>query len=128
MTIRRAAIQTDHDKIWNIFKAVIASGDTYVFDPGTPKDSLHKHWFADYMTTFVAVDGEEIVGTYIIKPNQPDLGNHIANCSYMVAPTQQGRGTGRLLCAHSIHFAKENGYRGIQFNIVVSTNNAAVKL
>jgi ribosomal protein S18 acetylase RimI-like enzyme len=129
MNIRRAEELKDYDKVWDIFTNVISTGDTYVFDPETPKDTLHKNWFADYMDTFVAVDdNEEIVGTYIIKPNQIDLGNHIANCSYMVNPKYQGRGVGKLLCEHSIKFAKEKGFLGIQFNIVVSTNESAVKL
>ncbi|HRP31261.1 MAG TPA: GNAT family N-acetyltransferase [Agriterribacter sp.] len=128
MKIRKADIQTDFDKVWDIFKSVISTGDTYVFDPNTPKDHLHKYWFADYMDTFVAVENDQIFGTYIIKPNQIDLGNHIANCSYMVNPKYQGRGIGKLLCEHSINFAKDKGYVGIQFNIVVSTNEAAVKL
>lgn len=129
MKIRKADGQEDYDKVWEIFTNVIATGDTYVFDPNTPKDSLHKNWFADNMDTFVAVNGNgEILGTYIIKPNQIDLGNHIANCSYMVHPSHQGKGTGKILCEHSIQFAKEKGYLGIQFNIVVSTNTNAVEL
>lgn len=129
MIIRKAEEQKDYDKVWEIFKTVIATGDTYVFDPNTAKDSLHKNWFADYMDTFVAVDdNDEILGTYIIKPNQIDLGNHIANCSYMVHPRHHGKGTGKILCTHSIQFAKEKGYLGIQFNIVVSTNTNAVEL
>lgn len=119
----------DDEKIWDIFSNVIKTGDTYVFDANTPKEALHKHWFGDHMETFVAVDDDDaIVGTYIIKPNQIDLGNHIANCGYMVSPNYQGRGIGRLLCAHSIEFAKQKKYLGIQFNIVVSTNTKAVAL
>jgi GNAT superfamily N-acetyltransferase len=128
MTIRKADKKGDYEQVWNIFKTVISTGDTYVFDPNTPKESLYKHWFADYMDTFVAVDNDEIVGTYFIKPNQIDLGDHIANCGYMVNPKYQGRGTGKLLCEHSINFAKQKGFSGIQFNIVVSTNEPAVKL
>lgn len=129
MTIRRADEQKDYHKIWDIFTKVISTGDTYVFDPMTPKETLHQNWFADYMDTFVAVDDNaEIWGTYIIKPNQIDLGNHIANGSYMVNPRYHGKGTGKLLCEHSIKFAKDKGYLGIQFNIVVSTNTAAVEL
>jgi L-amino acid N-acyltransferase YncA len=129
MNIRTADAEKDYDKIWDIFTNVISTGDTYVFDPKTPKDALQKHWFAGYMNTFVAVDNnEDILGTYIIKPNQIDLGDHIANCSYMVNPKFHGRGTGKLLCEHSIEFAKEKGFLGIQFNIVVSTNKSAVKL
>lgn len=125
----RKATADDFDAIWDIFKEVIKTGDTYVFDPKTPKEDLHKNWFATYMDTFVAVDeNQAVLGTYIIKPNQIDLGNHIANCSYMVNPKYHGRGAGKLLCEHSIQFAKEKGYLSIQFNIVVSTNAAAVNL
>ncbi|HNK86213.1 MAG TPA: N-acetyltransferase, partial [Flavobacteriales bacterium] len=46
----------------------------------------------------------------------------------MVDPNCHGRGIGKLLCEHSIQFAKEKGYIGIQFNIVVCTNEAAVRL
>ena len=129
MNIRKADEQKDYDKVWDIFTNVISTGDTYVFDPKTPKETLHKHWFANYMDTFVAVDDNDgILGTYIIKPNQIDLGDHIANCSYVVNPKFHGHGIGKLLCEHSIKFAKDKGFLGIQFNIVVSTNESAVKL
>lgn len=124
----RQATEADFEPIWAIFKAVIKTGDTYTFSPTTPKEDLKKHWFADYMNTFVAEESNKVLGTYIIKPNQIDLGNHIANCGYMVHPNEQGKGIGQKLCEHSIYFAKERGYIGIQFNIVVSTNIGAVKL
>ncbi|PKB00389.1 L-amino acid N-acyltransferase YncA [Flavobacteriaceae bacterium MAR_2009_75] len=127
MNIRKA-IETDIDKVWEIFSKVIETGDTYVFSPNTPKTDLKKHWFADYMETYVMEENGQILGTYIIKPNQIDLGNHIANCSYMVNPNSHGRGIGKKLCEHSIKIARENRYEGIQFNIVVSTNTGAVEL
>ena len=129
MTIRKADPATDLEEIWNIFSTVILTGDTYVFDPHTPKESLHKLWLADYMDTFVAVDDDgKILGTYFIKPNQIDLGGHIANCGYMVSPDCQGRGVGKMMCEHSIEFANQKGFLGMQFNIVVSTNTNAVRL
>ncbi|WP_339877528.1 GNAT family N-acetyltransferase [uncultured Algoriphagus sp.] len=129
MYIRKADLEKDYERVWEIFRQVISTGDTYVFDPKTPKDSLQMNWFADYMETFVAVNEQgELLGTYIIKPNQIDLGNHIANCSYMVNPHHQGKGIGRMLCEHSIQFARDKGFLGIQFNIVVSTNTRAVSL
>ena len=129
MQIRRANKATDYEKIWEIFSNVVKTGDTYAFDPNTPKEALDKIWFADYIDTFVAIGNDgAIVGTYFIKPNQVDLGSHIANCGYMVNPNYQGKGTGKLLCEHSLAFAKEKGYVGIQFNFVVSTNTNAVNL
>lgn len=127
MNIRKAT-KSDYDKVWEIFSKVIVSGDTYVFNPNTPKEDLKKHWFADYTKTFVIEENKQILGTYIIKPNQIDLGNHIANCSYMVHPNAQGKGIGKKLCEHSLVIAKENGFEGIQFNIVVSVNKGAVEL
>lgn len=124
----RAANLHDYEPVWGIFQAVIKTGDTYVFRPDTPKSDLKKRWFANYMNTFVAETRSKILGTYIIKPNQIDLGSHIANCSYMVSPDAQGRGVGKALCKHSLDFAKQQGYWGIQFNVVVSSNVAAVKL
>jgi len=128
MKIRAVDKERDYNEIWDIFSKVITTGDTYVFDPGTPKESLTKLWFADSMDTFVAVEDGSIVGTYFIKPNQIDLGSHIANCGYMVSPSHQGRGVGQQMCEHSIAWARAKGYSGIQFNIVVSTNVSAVKL
>ena len=129
MKVRKADQAKDYDGIWNIFRNVIQTGDTYVFDPNTPKESLHKLWLSDNMDTFVAVDDDgKILGTYFIKPNQIDLGSHIANCGYMVNPDHHGKGIGKQLCEHSIEFARQKGYLGMQFNIVVSTNTNAVNL
>lgn len=129
MTIRKADKEKDYDSIWEIFSNVIKTADTYVFGPDTPKESLAKIWFADNMDTFVAVEDDgSIVGTYFIKPNQVDLGSHIANCGYMVSPMHQGRGVGQQMCEHSIEWARAKGYTGIQFNIVVSSNISAVNL
>ncbi|MCL6293473.1 GNAT family N-acetyltransferase [Jejuia spongiicola] len=127
MNIRKAT-EFDFDKVWEIFSKVIKTGDTYVFNPNTPKEDLKKHWFADYMETFVIEENKQILGTYIIKPNQIGLGNHIANCSYMVNPNTQGKGIGKKLCEHSIEVARKKNFEGIQFNIVVSTNEGAVEL
>ena len=124
----REANSNDYDSVWEIFESVIKTGDTYVFDPKTKKDDLSKHWFSSSMRTYVAEENNRILGTYIIKPNQIDLGSHIANCSYMVHPNAQGKGVGKLLCEHSIENAKHLRFKAIQFNIVVSENKGAVEL
>ncbi len=127
MNIRKA-IDQDRHEVWEIFTAVIQTGDTYVFAPDTVKEDLDKHWFSPYMDTYVLEENGEILGTYIIKPNQIDLGSHIANASYMVHPKAQGKGIGKLLCEHSLMEARKFGFMAMQFNLVVSTNKVAVKL
>lgn len=127
MVIREANIK-DLDGVWEIFEIVIKTGDTYVFGADTSKEQLKRIWFAPAMKTFIAEENNKITGTYFIKPNQVDLGSHIANCGYMVHPEERGKGIGRLLCDHSIQHAHQLGYRAIQFNIVVSSNTAAIEL
>ena len=80
------------------------------------------------MKTYVAEEDGRVIGTYFIRPNQPGLGAHIANCGYMVHQATRGKGIGWQMCEHSLEIAKELGYTGMQFNIVVSTNTKAVEL
>lgn len=125
--IRKANFD-DYEGIWEIFHKVIQKRDTYVFDPNTPREDLQKHWFAPYMHTYVFEEGGKVLGTYIVKPNQIDLGSHIANASYMVHPMAQGKGIGKQMGEHSLNLARELGFIGMQFNIVISTNEAALRL
>lgn len=128
LKIRKASL-LDFDKVWEIFGNVISTGDTYVFDPETPIEDLQKYWFAPDMHTYVVEnDDRQLLGTYIIKPNQIDLGSHVANAAYMVHPNAQGRGIGKMMCEHSLAEAKSLGFKGMQFNLVISTNTAAIKL
>jgi L-amino acid N-acyltransferase YncA len=127
LTIRRAT-EADFDAIWNIFHEVVKRGDTYTFDPDTTKDQAHSIWMAEGCATYVACLGERVVGTYILKPNQPGLGSHVANASYMVESGARGLGTGRAMCKHSLEEARKAGFLAMQFNIVVSTNEAAIAL
>ncbi len=124
----RQAHADDGEAIWSIFKHVIQTGDTYVFPPDTPRSDLDQYWLASNMRTYVAELKGEVVGTYILKANHPGLGSHVANASYMVHPVAQGKGVGTAMCAHSLAEARRLGFRAIQFNLVVSTNKAAVHL
>jgi len=124
----RPATTADHDAIWAIFHAVIASGDTYVFDPQMPREEALAYWFGTNTHTYVAEHEGKVVGTYIVKPNQPALGSHMANAAFMVAPEARGLGLGRLMGNHCLLEAERLGFRAMQFNFVVSTNEAAVRL
>lgn len=124
----RQATGADKDAVWEIIKGVIAGGDTYVFDPATPRDEMIEYWFASEKNVYVADDAGEILGTFWIKANQPGLGDHIANAAYMVSPKAHGKGIGRKLGEYSIEEAKRLGFAAMQFNFVVSSNTVAVKL
>jgi len=124
----RTANKVDEDAIWNIFHAVIAPGDTYVFAPDMSRDEALAYWFRSDTHTYVAESDGRIVGTYILKPNQPALGSHVANAAFMVSPSARGLGTGRRMGEHCLDEARRLGFRAMQFNFVVSTNQPAVRL
>jgi ribosomal protein S18 acetylase RimI-like enzyme len=85
-------------------------------------------WFTANHTVFVAEENGRVTGTYFIQANQQGGGAHVANCGYMTAPEGMGRGTGRAMCAHSLEYARNAGFRAMQFNFVVSSNERAVRL
>ena len=127
ITIRRAE-RSDEDAIWDIFHAVVEPGDTYAFPSDMSRRDALAMWMAPTVHTYVASDDESIVGTYIIKANQPGRGSHVANAAFMVAPTAQGRGLGRRMGEHCLAEARRLGFTSMQFNLVVSTNEPAVAL
>src|SRR5882757_2959419 len=126
--ITRLANQSDRDAIWEIFHTVIASGDTYVFDPQMPRADALAYWFRPDTHTYITEREGRVVGTYILKPNQPALGSHIANAAFMVSPAARGLGVGRHMGEHCLREARRLGFRAMQFNFVVSTNEPAVRL
>jgi ribosomal protein S18 acetylase RimI-like enzyme len=107
----------------------VAAGDSYAYAPATSEDEARRIWMGSPPArTFVAELDGKVAGTYLLKPNQPGLGSHVANAGYMVDPAFRGRGLASAMCRHSIELARELGFRAMQFNFVVSTNATAVAL
>ena len=127
MHIRRA-VESDFAAMWPIFQAVVAPGISYVFAPGTCYQDAFSYWFGPGVTSYAAEDAGHVIGMYRLVPNQRDLGAHVANASFMVHPDASGRGAGRAMGLHCLREAKKAGYLAMQFNFVVSTNEAAVWL
>ena len=124
----RIATDADHDSVWKIFHDVIAPGDTYFFAPETSREDALAYWFQPGNHSYVAEQDRDVVGTYILKANRPDLGSHVANASFMVEPAARGQGVGRAMGEHCLSEARRIGFRAMQFNFVVSTNESAVRL
>jgi ribosomal protein S18 acetylase RimI-like enzyme len=128
MQIRRFT-DTDWPAVWPLLQATFASGDTYAFAPDSSEAEIHRAWIEAPQSTWVACDDDgTLLGTYLLKPNQPGLGGHVCNCGYVVAPAARGRGVATAMCEHSQREALACGYRAMQFNLVVSTNTGAVRL
>jgi len=124
----RAAVDEDANAIWVIMEPIIRVGETYTLPRDMTKEAALSYWLSAEHEVFVAEEGGEIVGTYFLQANQKAGGAHVANCGYISASRATGRGVGRAMCAHSLDRARARGFRAMQFNFVVSTNERAVKL
>ncbi len=115
-------------RVWPLFQQVIAGGDTYSYSPDMRFEEARDTWTSPPSRCFVAERGDEVLGAYLLKPNQPGLGNHVANAGYMVAPNARGQGIAGTMCEHSMAQARCAGFTAMQFNFVVSSNTTAVRL
>lgn len=127
MQIRPAA-EADIPAVLAIVAPTLAAGETYAVARDLDLDGVRDYWFGPTHEVFVAEDAGAIVGTYYLMANQAGGGSHVANCGYMTSPSAQGRGLARAMCEHSLVRARERGFRAMQFNHVVSTNERAVAL
>ena len=126
--VRKAVATQDEEALWSILKPVICAGETYPLPRDMDRQSALAYWFSPGHEVFVAEDNGRVIGTYFLKANQKGGGAHVANCGYMTAPHATGRGVARAMCAHSLERARECGFRAMQFNFVVSSNERAVRL
>ncbi len=124
----RPATDADTSAIWAIMEPIIRAGETYALPRDIDKDSGLAYWLSAEREVFVAEDNGDIVGTYCLQANQKGGGAHVANCGYMTAVAVTGRGVARAMCEHSLNRARERGFRAMQFNFVITTNERAVRL
>ena len=127
MTIRPAT-SDDDDALWAVLEPVIRAGETFALPRDMTREAALAFWRAPGADVFVTEEAGAIVGSYFVRPNQRGGGAHVANGGYVTAVGATGRGIARAMCAHSIEHARARGFRAMQYNIVVSTNERAVRL
>jgi len=115
----RLAQPDDAPAIAAILMPVIRAGETYALDRGMSEAEA---------LTYCLEDQGEVLGTYYLRANQAGGGAHVANCGYMVSAAARGRGVARAMAEHSFDAARAAGFAAMQFNFVVSSNEAAVHL
>ena len=123
----RPAAARDSVDIWAVLEPIIRSGETYALPLDISEADALAYWCAPAHEVFVAEDGGRILGTYLLRANALGGGSHVANCGYVTSPAAQGRGVARKMLEHSLDRAKARGFRAMQFNFVVSTNERAIK-
>jgi ribosomal protein S18 acetylase RimI-like enzyme len=126
--IIRPATPADADPLWEILEPVFRAGETYAVPRDIDRAGALAYWLAPGAAVFVAEEDGEVLGTYALRTNRQGGGDHVANCGYVTHPRATGRGVGAALCAHSLEEAARRGFRAMQFNFVVASNERAVAL
>lgn len=137
MQIRKAT-PDDFPQILPIFREVIEGGDTYDFEETASDQDAFDYWFGKGVNSWVMEEsasdagkdsaGTKILGYYKIIQNHRGRGSHVANASFMVSSAARGKGIGRKMGEDCIRMAREMGFKAIQFNFVISTNEPAMHL
>jgi len=124
----RPALPTDRPAVGSIVQPVFAAGETYTVPRDHTEAQPLYYSTQEVHAVFVAEDASAMVGTYFLQVNQRGGGSHVANCGYITAAHSTGKGVARAMCLDSLDRARAAGFRAIQFNFVVSTNERAVCL
>jgi L-amino acid N-acyltransferase YncA len=134
MTVEiREATADDWPAIWPFCHEIVAARETYTYDPELTEPQARALWMSPSSSalarTTVAVDaGGTVLGSANMYPNRPGPGAHVSSASFMVDGAARGQGVGRKLCEDMIAWSERSGFRMIQFNAVVETNEPAVHL
>ena len=119
---------SDEDALWAMLQPVFEAGDTYTIDPDISREDALAYW-RDGHEVFVASDSDgSLLGTYYICPNQKGGGAHVCNCGFVTSLNARGKGVAKKMLAHSLERAVARGFRAMQFNFVVSTNQRAIDI
>jgi len=125
----RPATPDDWPQIWPFFRDTVLAGETYAYPEDLTSEQAAGLWMEEPPgLTVVYDDAGTVLGSAKMGPNRPARGAHVGTASFMVAPESRGRGVGRALAEYVVQWHRDQGYRGIQFNAVVETNTAAVRL
>lgn len=117
--------KADVEKVIEICNQIIDEGNSFpwefLFDETQGKEMI----FSQTETVCLTNNQGEVLGFYILHPNNVGRCSHTANASYGVRKDCRGKGLGELLVRDSLKRAKQHGFVGMQFNAVVSTNYPA---
>jgi GNAT superfamily N-acetyltransferase len=124
----RAADPADYEATWDILRQTNLAGDTFAYPEDWDREKMLAYWFGPDRYTYTALWNGIVVGSFYIKENQPGRGSHIANAGYTTSTQHRGKGIAYAMGAWSLEEARRLGFLAIQFNLVVSTNEVAVRL
>ncbi|MGH3498331.1 MAG: GNAT family N-acetyltransferase [Nocardioidaceae bacterium] len=126
----REATEADWPAVWSIIQEIAGAGETFAMEAAPTEHEMRTEWMTRSPgRVIVATDDRgAVLGTANMYANRPNQGAHVASGSFMVAIAARGRGLGRAMVRDMITWAGAHRFLGIQFNAVVATNAAAVRL
>lgn len=119
--------EDDLDQMMTVWNDIVNEGMAFPEEKVLTKETGHT-FFAEQSYTGVAEEDGEIVGLYIVHPNNVGRCGHIANASYGVKSGQRGKNIGEKMVLDSLKVAATLGFRIMQFNAVVVSNKSAIHL
>ncbi len=127
--IIREFTKSDLPAITHIWNEVVEDGAAFP-QMNLLNEETALDFFGSQSFTGVAEDTKtkQILGLYILHPNNVGRCGHISNASYAVSSKSRGLGIGEMLVKHSMKKGKELGFKILQFNAVVKSNKSAVNL
>lgn len=125
-TVRKLS-EKDIPEAVSIWNKVVEEGKAF---PQTEylDEKSGAEFFAQQTYTAVAELDGEVVGMYILHPNNIGRCGHICNASYAVKYGMRGKHIGEALVTDCLEQAKAHGFGILQFNAVVASNEPALKL
>lgn len=129
MIIIRPYDKADCQPVMEIWNSVVREGIAF---PQVEELTIEEAdaFFSSQSYTGVAVDDKtnDVLGLYILHPNNVGRCGHICNTSYAVKEGMRGLHIGELLVKDSLQVGARLGFRILQFNAVVASNIHALHL
>lgn len=125
--IIREFTKDDIKQMTEIWNSVVEDGEAFPQTELLDNESGMR-FFSEQTRTAVADEDGEILGLYVLHPNNVGRCGHISNASYAVKKNLRSRHIGEKLVSDCLVSAKKAGFRILQFNAVVATNASALHL
>ncbi len=124
----RAVKSDETEAVIDIVEPIVRSAESYAIEPDLSREQIQEWWFSSEHEIRVAVHRDRVIGSYYLRANQRGPGAHIANCGYVTFSDFTRRGVGRAMCLDSMAVARSRGFLAMQFNLVLRSNEPALRL
>ena len=123
----RPVEKRDLRRVCEIWNEVVLAANAFPGDEALDQAQMEQFLKEQTLACCAEEDGE-VLGVYILHPNNIGRCGHISNASYAVKSSLRGMHIGRLLVSDCLKNAKRLGFKILQFNAVVDSNKAALHL